>query len=122
MIATLVSTENACPYCADSHACFFRVYGGSAEALAAIREGRLDAPALTDQEQALLAFARKVNRESSAIGRADVESLCNQGWNEDQVAEAIHVAALFATFNRVANSFGLVSQGLLDIYEKSATA
>jgi hypothetical protein len=34
-----------------------------------------------------------------------------------QIAEAVHVAALFATFNRVANAFGLASQGLLALYE-----
>jgi AhpD family alkylhydroperoxidase len=36
MIATLVSTQNACPYCADSHGFFFRVHGGTSMALAAI--------------------------------------------------------------------------------------
>ena len=31
------------------------------------------------------------------------------GWSEAQVAEAVHIAALFAAFNRIANSFGLPS-------------
>jgi hypothetical protein len=34
-----------------------------------------------------------------------------------QIAEAVYVAALFATFNRVGNAFGLASQGLLALYE-----
>jgi alkylhydroperoxidase family enzyme len=39
------------------------------------------------------------------------------GWTELQVAEAVHIASLFATFNRVANAFGLQSKGLLALYD-----
>lgn len=117
MIATLVSTQNACPYCADSHGFFLRMNGGSAETLCALQESNLASPALTASEQALLAFVEKINHASHEISSADVEALCQTGWNEAQAAEAIHVAALFATFNRVANAFGLESQGLLALYE-----
>jgi uncharacterized peroxidase-related enzyme len=117
MIATLVSAQNACPYCADSHAYFLRMCGGSSQALAAIQANHLHSPALTIAEQALLAFAAKVNLNSSRIGRDDVQQLLVAGWSEAQIAEAVHVSALFATFNRVANAFGLASQGLLALYD-----
>lgn len=122
MIAAFVSSQNSCPYCADSHSYFFRVHGGSAEALSAIQECRIQSPALTAAEQALLALAEKVNENSNEITGADVEQLRDAGWNDLQIAEAIHVAALFATFNRVANAFGLSSQGLLEHYEKAPAA
>lgn len=38
------------------------------------------------------------------------------GWNDLQIAETIHITALFACFNRVVNAFGLPSQELLTIY------
>jgi uncharacterized peroxidase-related enzyme len=117
MIATLVSTQNECPYCADSHGFFFRMYGGSPTALAAIQSNELDSQEFTSAEQALVEFARKVNLNSHLIERSDVDTLMQSGWNELQIAEAVHVAALFATFNRVANAFGLASQGLLALYE-----
>jgi uncharacterized peroxidase-related enzyme len=113
MIATLVSAQNSCPYCQDSHAYFLRVHGGSSQALAAIETNNLDSPELTTAEQTLLGFARKVNLNSHEICRADVDLVRQAGWSELQIAEAVHVAALFATFNRVANAFGLESQGLL---------
>jgi uncharacterized peroxidase-related enzyme len=116
MIATLVSHQNACPYCFDSHAYFLRMHGGSPQALAAIQANDLHSPELTLAEQALLAFTAKVNRESHKIGPVDVEQLQQSGWSEAQIAEAIHVATLFATFNRVANAFGLGSQGLLTLF------
>jgi alkylhydroperoxidase family enzyme len=58
-----------------------------------------------------------VNRSSQEIGKEDVAALTSAGWSELQIAEAVHVAALFATFNRIANAFGLQSQGLLALYE-----
>ncbi len=122
MIATLVSSRNACAYCADSHGYFLRVHGGSPEALRAIQQDDLLSPSLTAAEQALLGFARKVNESSHAIASADLEGLRNAGWSEQQIAEAIHVAALFATFNRVANAFGLQSQGLLALYNDHASS
>jgi len=117
MIATLVSSQNACPYCTDSHGYFLRVHGGSPAALDSISAGDLGASSLTNSEQALLSFARKVNLNSQDISRKDVELLIQAGWNELQIAEAVHVAALFSTFNRVANAFGLRSQGLLSLYD-----
>jgi uncharacterized peroxidase-related enzyme len=117
MIATLVSHENRCAYCADSHGYALRQQGGSVEALCAIQNSTLASPALSPAEQALLTFAQKVNSNSHSIKANDIESLVNAGWSALQIAEAIHIAALFATFNRVANSFGLSSQGLLSLIE-----
>jgi len=117
MIATLVSAQNACPYCADSHGYQFREQGGSAEALRAIEADKLGDSSLTAAEQALLSFAGKVNRNSCQITEADVAALGRAGWSERQIPEAIHIAALFATFNRVVNAFGLPTQGLLASYE-----
>ena len=43
----------------------------------------------------------------------DVEKLRAAGWNEEQIAEAVYVTALFAFFNRVADAFGVPSQNYL---------
>lgn len=121
MLATFVSAQNSCPYCADSHGYFFRVHGGDAKTLCAIQQNQLSSPSLTSAEQALLQFAEKVNRSSHWITRADVETLIQSGWTEPQIAEAVHIVALFATFNRVANAFGLPSQGLLPLFENDSS-
>jgi uncharacterized peroxidase-related enzyme len=121
MIATLVSSQNGCAYCADSHGYFLRMHGGSAEALIAVQQGQLDSTSLTSAEQALLAFVAKVNSRSHEIVADDIVRLRTTGWSEPQIAETIHIAALFATYNRVANAFGLASQGLLALYEDEGT-
>jgi uncharacterized peroxidase-related enzyme len=118
MIATLVSSQNGCVYCADSHGYFLRVHGGSPETLCAIQQNDLGSPSLTAAERALLSFVGKVNHRAQEISTEDVHSLRREAWSEPQIAEAIHIAALFATFNRVANAFGLQSQGLLATYDR----
>jgi uncharacterized peroxidase-related enzyme len=109
MIATYVSQQNACPYCADSHGALLGVQGGSSEVICGLQHGDLDAQLFTTAELALLKFAGSVNANSSPVTRADVEAAIGAGWTEPQVAETVHIAALFAAFNRVANGFGLAS-------------
>lgn len=109
MIATYVSQQNACPYCADSHGAMLAAQGGSPEMLCALQEGDLKPQLFTSGELALLKFAGKINANSSAVTRADVEAAMLAGWTQAQLAEAVHIAALFAAFNRIANGFGLPS-------------
>jgi uncharacterized peroxidase-related enzyme len=121
MIATFVSSSNRCAYCADSHGFFFRVHGGSSESLEALLACDLQAGSLTPEERTLLAFAAAVNRGGEEIFPADVQRMRDHGWTDLQLAETIHLAALFATFNRVVNAFGLPSQALLsdiNLFEK----
>ncbi len=113
MIATLVSNENQCPYCADSHGYALRNLGGSAEELAAIQGCDLQATTFSSHERALLQFVDKLTRASHTIDSSDIQGLIEAGWSEKQIAEAIHIAALFAAFNRIVNSFGVPSQNLL---------
>ena len=117
MLATFVSSQNHCNYCADSHGFFLRMNGGSSELLAAATTCDLQAESLTSAQRTLLQFVQKITGDSSAISPQDVEHLHESGWTDLQIAEAIHLAALFACFNRVVNAFGLPSQGLLAMFE-----
>jgi uncharacterized peroxidase-related enzyme len=110
MIATLVSAQNHCPYCAKSHGSFLYEICGSQTLLAAMMQCDLQGAGLQGNEVVLLEFAQKVNGQSQAVDRGDVERLMAAGWSELQIAEAIHISALFACFNRIANAFGLEAQ------------
>ncbi|MDQ2841457.1 MAG: peroxidase-related enzyme [Acidobacteriota bacterium] len=113
MLATFVSSQNHCAYCADSHGFFLRMSGGSTELLTAAAACDLQSTSLTSAQRALLQFVQKITNDSSGISPQDVQPLRDLGWTELQIAEAVHLTALFACFNRVANAFGLPSQGLL---------
>jgi len=43
----------------------------------------------------------------------DVQKLRDAGWTEEQISEAVYIAALFAFFNRVADAFGVPTQEYL---------
>jgi uncharacterized peroxidase-related enzyme len=119
MIATYVSALNACPYCLDSHGFSLSVHGGNDAVVLALSTGNLEDAPLTLPERYLLEFAGKVTLESYKVEEADIVDLRASGWEEQQIAECIHVTAMFACFNRVANAFGLRSQDLLSLISKS---
>lgn len=109
MLATYLSRQNSCPYCADSHGAQLAAQGGSPEIICALQNLDLNPELFAPAEIALLRFAAQVNAASSTLTRADVEAAMCAGWTEAQVAETVHIAALFAAFNRIANGFGLPS-------------
>jgi alkylhydroperoxidase family enzyme len=79
----------------------------------ALVTGDLGDVSISTPEGYLLEFVRKVTVESHKVNDADILDLRASGWDEKQIAESIHVAAMFACFNRVANAFGLPPQDLL---------
>ena len=113
MLATFVSARNNCEYCADSHGYFLRMNGGSTDMLAAAMKCDVYSKSIDPVQAVLLAFVQKVTDDSQSITPDDVETLRAAGWSDLQIAEAIHLAALFACFNRVVNAFGLPSQCML---------
>jgi alkylhydroperoxidase family enzyme len=81
----------------------------------AILEGKLDEAGLTSDERALLDYAQLVTEAASRTTGDDVQKLRDAGWNENQIAEAVYITAMFAFFNRVADAFGVTPQDYLTI-------
>jgi uncharacterized peroxidase-related enzyme len=119
MISAFVSALNRCNYCADSHAYSFRMQGGSALAMGALLACNPASNSVTAEERTLLQFVKKITEESRSVGPSDTGAMRAAGWTDLQIAETIHVTALFAAFNRVVNAFGLPSQELLKQFEQS---
>jgi len=115
MIATWISRLNACPYCLDSHGFFLMVHGAPEEVAQQLISGEIEAAGIGDAERQLLLYVGKVNDESFKATRDDVQQLRDLGWSDNQIAEAVHVAAMLGLCNRVANAFGLPAQGFLDL-------
>ncbi|MGC2163144.1 MAG: peroxidase-related enzyme [Silvibacterium sp.] len=113
LIATYISHLNACPYCLDSHGFFLLVHGGDEETVRRVAMG--DLAGLGDAQKQLLLYLARVNGESFRTTQSDVEKLREFGWSDEQIAEAVHVATMMGLCNRVANAFGLSSQGLLSL-------
>lgn len=67
----------------------------------------LDGAAISDAERALLGFVETITRHAYKVSDEQVEGLRQHGWSDEQIAECVYIAALFAFFNRVADAFGL---------------
>ena len=81
----------------------------------AIARGDLEQAGLTPAERALLDYATKVTEAAYRTTDQDVQTLRGHGWTEPQIAEAVYIIAMFAFFNRVADAFGIASQGYLEM-------
>jgi alkylhydroperoxidase family enzyme len=79
----------------------------------AIVEGKLDEAGLTPAERALLDYVKLITEAAYRSTAEDVQKLRDAGWEEEQISEAVYIAALFAFFNRVADAFGVPSQDYL---------
>jgi uncharacterized peroxidase-related enzyme len=110
MIGSYVSYLNDCAYCLDSHAFFLKVQGADEQTVSAFIEGNLDKADLTAAERALLNYVKVITEAAYRSTPEDVQKLREAGWREEQIAEAVYIAALFAMFNRIANAFGVPVQ------------
>ena len=66
------------------------------------REAELPPPLRT-----LCEFAVKLTARPATVGRADVEALRGQGWDDAAIHDAIQVIAYFNYINRVAEGVGI---------------
>jgi len=62
---------------------------------------------ISEAEKALFRFVVKVNRDSIAIGPADIAELHRAGWTDEAIYDAINVCALFNFYNRWIDAAGV---------------
>lgn len=72
-----------------------------------------------EREKALFSFVEKMNRDSSRLGKEDVDEVKAAGWSEEAIYDAITVCALFNFYNKWIDATG-VSDMAADEYAASA--
>ncbi|WP_152050976.1 carboxymuconolactone decarboxylase family protein [Tautonia marina] len=72
-----------------------------------LARGDLDGAPLPRVEHALLQFVETITKHAYRVTDEQVERLREMGWTDEQLAECVYIAALFAFFNRVADAFGI---------------
>ena len=60
-------------------------------------------------------YTRLITDAADRSTANDVQKLREVGWNEEQIAEAVYIIAMFAFFNRVADAFGVPPQHYLEL-------
>ena len=76
-----------------------------------LAQGKIEETALPEPEKELLRVAELITRHAYRMTPERVQALRDLGWTEPQIAEMVYVTAMFAFFNRVADAFGIDSQG-----------
>ena len=105
LVATVVSAENDCFYCMDSHGAFAtellsRAHADDAKSqVEAAKTGRLDA--FSPRMSALLHLARTVQRRSRDVTRADVEKALTAGASDGDTQLTVLIASAFCMYNRM---------------------
>ena len=59
------------------------------------------------REKALFAFIEKMNAQSNAVRRDDIDRLTAAGWSEEAIYDAITVCALFRFYNAWIDATGV---------------
>lgn len=73
----------------------------------ALREGDLDAADLDTKHRKLLDFVETITRHAYKVTDEMVQGLRDEGWTDEQIAEAAYDTALFNLFTRLADTFAI---------------
>jgi uncharacterized peroxidase-related enzyme len=106
MIATVASVANGSGFGAPAHARrLSNTTGDRSFADSIVRDYRN--AGLPSKERVLLDYVWKLSRSPGDMTEADINGLRAEGWSDPQIVATVHVTALFAYMNRVAEAFGL---------------
>jgi alkylhydroperoxidase family enzyme len=77
------------------------------EIVDAIGTGDLSKVKLTPRDQALLTYVKLLTLNSARMQDADVQTMRDVGWTDDQIWEATFEVSMFSFLNRMADAHGL---------------
>ena len=100
LFAAIVSRANSCQFCVGTHGEI------AAQVLGRDPIARLDEGRFSPRAAAAAAFVEALTRDPESVSAAGVEQARAAGVEDDALAEAIHVAFVFNTINRVADALG----------------
>ena len=102
MIVVATSAANGCPYCVVAHGAVLRIYAKApilADQLAVNYRHADVAP----RQRAMLDFAVKMARRPEEIEDADLQTLREAGFSDEDIWDIGAITALFAMSNRLAH-------------------
>jgi len=105
-IAVLVSKDNSCSYCVAAHTTALKSIGVTEEEIEII-ENDIEKADFSERERALIAFARRANKDPNKITDEEFALLRKAEANESEIVEALGVMELFAAFNKFLDSLNV---------------
>ena len=96
--------------------------GATEEQVRAIRGGDVDAFTEDEATRRFLRLAEKITRHAYKVTDEDLDGLREAGWDDEEILEAVHVAAAFNAVDRIADTLGLSAQDMEDDMKRIAEA
>lgn len=100
LIASYVSRLNDCSFCSDSHAAFAAAQLPEGMTLVDHVRADLDTAPVSAKLGALLRIAAAVQRGGKNVRAVDVEAARGAGASDQEIHDAVLIAAAFCMFNR----------------------
>jgi uncharacterized peroxidase-related enzyme len=100
LIATYVSSQNDCYYCQTAHGAIAAHHLGGNEQLVLDLKRDFERADVSDKLKALLAIAGKVQVGGKNVQPEDVERARRQGATDQEIHDAVLIAAAFCMYNR----------------------
>lgn len=103
MIVVATSSVNQCQYCVVAHGAILRIRAKSPTIAdqVAINYRKAD---ISPRQKAMLDYALKVSQRAHEVGDADIATLKEHDFSEEDIWDIAAVAAFFAMSNRLANA------------------
>jgi uncharacterized peroxidase-related enzyme len=117
LIASFVSSRNACKFCMTSHGAIAAHHeGGSMTLVESIWNDYRSAP-VSEKLKALLNIADKVRQGGLYVTPADIEAARDQGASDLDIHDTVLIAAAFCMFNRYVDGLGATTPEDPAVYE-----
>ncbi len=120
LIASFVSSKNDCMFCMSSHAAAARyLYRDDKGIVDFVLEDYQSAP-ISEKLKALLSIAAKVQEDARTVSTEDISHAKNQGASEQEIHDAVLIAASFCMFNRYVDGLASLTPTEPEVYEAMA--
>ena len=106
IIATYVSSLNACSFCFGAHKIYAKVFGVDEGLIDAVVEN-LDTAPVDEKFKPILRYVEKLTTLPAKIRESDAADVYAAGWSERALYDAIQVCALFNFMNRIIEGTGV---------------
>lgn len=115
LIASYVSKLNDCEFCHHSHSASANAHLGDKGKTVSCIIVDIEASPVSDKLKALLKIARKVQQSGKAVLEQDIEEARRRGASDEDIHDAVLIAAAFCMYNRYVDGLG-TTPATLDEY------
>lgn len=106
MIVVATSGYNHCLYCVVAHGAILRIYAKNPQVADQVAVDYRKAD-ITPRQRAMLDFAVKLARTPEAVVEAELQTLRDAGFSEEDIWDIGGITAFFALSNRMAHLIGM---------------